>query len=74
MKHILTLSAVAFLASCAAPLPPPPPYCPPPKKTWTAPKTTAANTKTGRNINGRFIEDVPPEDVEPVSNVIRVTQ
>jgi hypothetical protein len=48
-------------------------WCPP-KKTEPKTETTSSDQKKNRvqNINGRAIEDVPPEDVEPVRNVIDI--
>lgn len=84
MKRIvpLLLFASISLSSCVVVEPPPPP---PRTTTWRAPTTTTKKTtstastsssqsesRPGRRVGGRFIEDVPPEDVEPVQTVIKV--
>lgn len=68
---LIGLCASTLLASCVAPPPPPP------KPMWCPPKKVVATAEPQKNprlreVNGRTIEDVPPEEVEPVKSVLDV--
>ena len=78
LRFILSLVVLSTLSSCVAPPPPPPPpapYCPPKKAYYCPPKKPVAqNNGRLRNVNGRTIEDVPAEEVEPAKNVLKIVQ
>lgn len=84
IKHIILLGASLGLVSCAAPSQPiyvvqqptpttsykptykKPAYCPPTKKYSS---TTESAPTGGRNVQGVFIRDTPPEEVEPARTI-----
>jgi len=71
IRSLLLVAVAASLASCVAPLPPPPPpppkpYCPPVKKTTVA---VTKPSEPGRFVDGRFIRDTPPDQVEPAKTI-----
>ncbi len=65
----LALFVAVALSSCVAPeplpAPMPAPYCPPKKPYCPPAKKTTTTSSAGRDVNGRFILDTPPESVEP---------
>jgi hypothetical protein len=70
----LMLCSAGLISSCTTPPPPPPPPCPPAKKAWCppTPKPAPAANPRLRQVGDRVIEDVPPEEVEPVKSVLDI--
>ncbi len=75
LRSILGLALFGALVSCETvppPPPPPPAYCPPAQKKAVPHKEPVKENPRLRQVNGRTIEDVPPEEVEPVKSVLDI--
>ena len=73
-RLLLAFITAAAIPSCVAPPPPPAPmpapYCPPKKVAYCPPAKKAEPEQTGgRLVDGRFIRDTPPDQVEPAKTI-----